>query len=72
MMICSEAGSNRRFTYLLLAAVLIFSLLVPAFVLAADFVVRNIGDYGNVTVMQVSGNYDAKNPDGMLRGMISA
>lgn len=30
------------------------------------FSATTLGDYGNVTVMEVIGNYDAKNPDGSL------
>ena len=30
------------------------------------FSARTLGDYGNVTVMEITGNYDAKNPDGSL------
>ncbi len=30
---------------------------------ADDFIATSIGDYGNVTVMEVSGNYDSKNAD---------
>ncbi len=30
------------------------------------FSAKTIGDYGNVTVMEVTGNYDAKNPDGTI------
>lgn len=37
---------------------------LPSF--AQDFTAKNIGDYGNVTVMEVVGNYDAKNPDGSV------
>jgi hypothetical protein len=33
---------------------------------AANFTVTTLGDYGNVTVMEVTGNYDAKNPDGSI------
>jgi hypothetical protein len=31
-----------------------------------QFTVTTLGDYGNVTVMEVTGNYDAKNPDGSI------
>ncbi len=31
---------------------------------AAEFTATTLGDYGNVTVMEVTGNYDADNPDG--------
>jgi hypothetical protein len=30
------------------------------------FTATTLGDYGNVTVMEVTGSYDAKNPDGSL------
>jgi hypothetical protein len=30
------------------------------------FSAKTIGDYGNITVMEVTGNYDAKNPDGSI------
>ena len=33
---------------------------------AQTFTATALGDYGNVTVMEVSGNYDAKNPDGTI------
>ena len=39
-------------------------LLVPSVSLGQGFTARTIGDYGNVTVMEVAGNYDALNPDG--------
>src|SRR5512147_2770455 len=31
---------------------------------AQDFTAKFLGDYGNVTVMEVTGNYDVKNEDG--------
>jgi len=33
------------------------------------FMATSIGDYGNVTVMAVSGNYDAKNSDGSINAL---
>ncbi len=33
---------------------------------ATNFTVTALGDFGNVTVMEVAGNYDSKNPDGSL------
>ncbi|MFZ3137175.1 MAG: FG-GAP-like repeat-containing protein [Thermodesulfovibrionales bacterium] len=36
---------------------------------ATNFTVTTIGDYGNLTVMAVSGNYDAKNPDGSINSL---
>ena len=36
---------------------------------AQEFTARTIGDFGNITVMQVTGNYDAKNPDGSINAI---
>lgn len=38
---------------------LLFTLFLALPSLAQDFTARSIGDYGNVTVMEVSGNYDS-------------
>ncbi len=35
-------------------------------ILSKIFSATTLGDYGNVTVMEITGNYDAKNPDGSL------
>lgn len=43
---------------------LIILLLLPVLSHASDFTAKSLGDHGNVTVMEVTGNYDAKNPDG--------
>ena len=32
----------------------------------SSFIVTTVGDYGNIAVMEVTGNYDAKNPDNTL------
>lgn len=40
------------------------SLNITTIIANAPFITRNLGDIGNVTVMEVTGNYDAKNPDG--------
>jgi len=32
----------------------------------SSFAVTTVGDYGNIAVMEVTGNYDAKNPDNTL------
>jgi len=32
----------------------------------SSFIVTTVGDYGNIAVMEVTGNYDAKNPDSTL------
>jgi Tol biopolymer transport system component/flagellar hook assembly protein FlgD/fibronectin type 3 domain-containing protein len=36
---------------------------LPAPSLAAEFTAKHIGDFGNVSVLEVSGNYDAELPD---------
>jgi len=36
---------------------------------ADDFTAHHLGDYGNVTVMEVNGNYNAKLPDGTLNAV---
>jgi hypothetical protein len=33
------------------------------------FTVTTVGDYGNVTVMEVTGNYDARNPEGSINAL---
>jgi len=43
-----------------------FSLGISGLCFSQDFTAKTIGDYGNVTVMEVTGNYDAKNPDGSV------
>lgn len=50
----------------LIIIALILSVFIPAFAPAADFTATTLGDYGNVTVMEVTGNYDANNPDGSI------
>jgi subtilase family serine protease/prenyltransferase beta subunit len=42
------------------------SLTISAVSFGQDFTAKTIGDYGNVAVMEVTGNYDAKNPDGSI------
>lgn len=36
---------------------------------AQDFTARFMADYGNVTVMEVTGNFDAENPDGSVNAV---
>jgi subtilase family serine protease/Tol biopolymer transport system component/fibronectin type 3 domain-containing protein len=50
---------------------MVYSLLLalPSTAHAADFTARHMGDYGNVSVMEVTGNYDANNPDGSLNAV---
>lgn len=50
-------------------AFLILSLFIPTQSSAQTFTAKFIGDYGNVTVMEVAGNYDAKNPDGSVNSI---
>ncbi len=45
---------------------LLFSLFLSKPSFAQDFTAKTIGDYGNVTVIEVTGNYDAKTPDGSI------
>ena len=51
----------RPYTFML---ALHISAIIPSF--ANAFVVNTLGDYGNVTVMEVEGGYDSKLPDGSL------
>jgi hypothetical protein len=44
----------------------LFILLISTISFAQDFTAKSLGDYGNVTVMEVTGNYDADNPDGTV------
>jgi large repetitive protein len=43
-------------------------MLAPA-LCAADFTAKAVADYGNITVIEVSGNYDAKNADGTINSL---
>lgn len=52
-----------------LACLLVAACLEAGPCFADDFTARHLGDYGNVTVMEVSGNYDAKNPDGSVNAL---
>jgi hypothetical protein len=47
----------------------IVCLCIPAGIFAADFTAKSLGDYGNVTVMETTGNYDSKNPDGSVNSV---
>ncbi len=60
-------GGERFLKRVALVCVLAVSLLVlfpPVKSFAEDFSVSSIGDIGNVTIMEASGNYDADLPDG--------
>jgi flagellar hook assembly protein FlgD/fibronectin type 3 domain-containing protein len=65
---CNAQGKSRHFAAFAVVGVLIAflagSLPTPSF--ATDFTARHIGDFGNVTVMQVAGNYDSELPDGSI------
>jgi hypothetical protein len=58
----------RRILFLTLVT---FAFLVPAGPSFAEelFTAETIGDYGNVTVMEVSGNYDEMTPDGKINSL---
>jgi len=65
-----EQGTKKRSVQRLLLAgsvlfmtLLCLTLIAPA---AFAFTANTLGDHGNVTVMEVSGNYDANNPDGSI------
>ncbi len=45
-------------------AIILLTLIITGTSYAADFTANSLGDYGNVTVMEVSGNYDAPNLSG--------
>ena len=52
-----------------IAYMLIMCFLIPTRIFAADFTAVSLGEYGNVTVMETSGNYDANNPDGTVNAV---
>ena len=45
---------------------LLFVLFISTTSFAQQFTAKSLGDYGNVTVMEVQGNYDANNTDGTI------
>ena len=47
----------------------ILFLFLPSVSNARDFTAKSLGDYGNVTVMEAAGNYDAMNSDGTLNDL---
>jgi len=63
----SKQGQHRSclisFSTVLLISFMLFLMLASSSV-AQEFSAKTIGDYGNVTVMEVRGNYDALTPDG--------
>jgi Tol biopolymer transport system component/subtilase family serine protease len=63
---CKEVGIRGTAIYLLLWALVYFFLLSSSSFAADSFIATTLGDYGNVTVMEVSGDYDANNADGSL------
>ena len=58
----STRNPKRATLLLTLLTLLLFSGAAPAF--AQQFTAKSLGDHGNVTVMEVTGRYDAENPDG--------
>jgi subtilase family serine protease len=63
------ARNDRTLSKAILLLIVIFvSFLTPSFSFAQDFTATTVGDYGNVTVMEVTGNYNAINPDGTVNG----
>ena len=72
---CPMKPCARRRNFLLsllirekLSPILAFTLfsIISSNVFSQDFTARSLGDYGNVTVMEASGNYDARNSDGSV------
>ncbi|WP_298434755.1 CARDB domain-containing protein [Geobacter sp.] len=57
----------RQFSIVLSILICTFFSAIPAH--AEDFTARHFGDYGNVTVMEVTGNYDANNSDGTVNAL---
>jgi hypothetical protein len=55
-----------RPTSLVLTLMTMLWLVIPTQTNAQVFTATSLADYGNVSVMEVSGGYDAKNPDGTV------
>ncbi len=51
------------FLHFISILLLLLYLFVPVSSYSQDFTATTLGDYGNITVMKVTGNYDAKNSD---------
>ncbi|MBI5026926.1 MAG: hypothetical protein HZC12_09445 [Nitrospirae bacterium] len=64
---------NKKNNFLInLLSVLICVYLCPILLsvsFAQEFTAKTLGNYGNVTVIEVTGNYDAKNPDGTINSV---
>ena len=59
-----EKCLSHNWHLIIIGAFLALSLIfLPSVSSAQQFTATSLGDYGNVTVMEVTGNYDAKNPD---------
>lgn len=54
---------------LIILVLLLETALFSRTAVAEDFTTTSLGDYGNVTVMEVSGNYDAYNSDGSVNAV---
>jgi hypothetical protein len=65
---CKEVGIRKTAVYILFWTLVGFFLSSTAS-FASDITATTLGDYGNVTVMEVSGNYDANNADGSLNSI---
>ena len=55
-----------RLTQIAFALLAVFT---PCLAFSQDFTAKSLGDYGNVTVMEIQGNYDAPNPDGTVNAV---
>jgi Tol biopolymer transport system component/subtilase family serine protease/fibronectin type 3 domain-containing protein len=65
---CKKVEIRKKTMYILFWTLVGFFLSSTAS-FASDFTATTLGDYGNVTVMEVSGNYDANNADGSLNSI---
>ena len=57
-----------RLRFIQLALTLV-AILIPCLAFSQDFTAKSLGDHGNVTVMEVNGNYDVDNPDGSVNAI---
>lgn len=62
-------GQGKTLGGILLVLLMLSFSALPSLSYSDDFTAATLGDYGNVTVMEVTGNYDANNPDGSLNSM---
>jgi hypothetical protein len=64
-----KSSGMKKHSFLLYLFGLFFSFFFPSPSFAQEFTARTVGDYDNVTVMQVTGNYNAKKPDGSVNSV---